>query len=392
MRAVLSLWSPSVGCRTVLLLCFLLLGSCQTVPVADIKPGGTHANNTDAAGLILVSDRHEKSLKTAPNRIYDPELVQYLEEMVCELAGSYCKDIRVYVHEVPHFNAYMMPNGAMVVWSGLLLRANSENQLAFVLAHEIGHYVKQHSLKRYRKTKNAAGLLSVINIAVGPYGVFSNLATLGILAKNSRQHEEESDTYAVQVLTQMQRDPASGAQLFATVLIEEGPDKNKGLFLATHPGIETRVETIKQQSLNPPIARDNQLYHHIVQPHHDKWLKDEVAKRQFEETERLLIHFNKRSGYEQSQLDFALAELYRKRGDDSDPEKAIQHYQGYLQNKADKPNYVAYKRLGELYGDLSKKNDAIHAYRRYLAEVPDAFDSSLVQSKIRLLEMENVSE
>ncbi len=385
------LLASSVRFRSVFVFGFLLLTSCETVPVKDIKPGETHAKNTDAAGLIMVSDRHEKSLKTAPNRIYDPDLVTYVEEMVCELAGAYCKDIRVYIHEVPYFNAYMMPNGAMVVWSGLILRANSEDQLAFVLAHEIGHYVKQHYLKRYRKTKSASGFLSVINIAAGQYGVFSNLAALGILAKYSRIHEEESDAYAVQALKHKQRDPSSGAKLFSTVLVEEGKGENKALFLATHPGIEARVETIKQQSSSLPIMRDDQPYHHVVQPHHKKWLKDEVAKRQFEETERLLVHFSKQPGYEQAQLDFALAEVYRKRGSKTDPAKAIKHYQAYLQNNEGKPDYSVYKRIGELHGNVAAV-DAINAYKHYLEKVPDAFDINLIQSKIRLLENLNAGE
>ena len=81
---------------------------------------------------------------------HDLKLHAYVEDIACRLGASHCPDIRVHIVRTPWFNASMAPNGMMQVWSGLLLRADNEAQLAAVLGHEIGHYISRHSVERLR--------------------------------------------------------------------------------------------------------------------------------------------------------------------------------------------------------------------------------------------------
>ena len=69
------------------------------------------------------------------------------------------------------FNASMAPNGYMEVWSGLLLRAEDEAQLAFVLGHEIGHYRERHTLATLRAIRGRAGAAMVFSIIAAGAGV-----------------------------------------------------------------------------------------------------------------------------------------------------------------------------------------------------------------------------
>ena len=62
----------------------------------------------------------------------------------------------------PHFNAGMFPNGLMLVNTGFLLRIQSEAQLAAVLGHEVGHYVKRHGMKRQLDAKAKTDLANII--------------------------------------------------------------------------------------------------------------------------------------------------------------------------------------------------------------------------------------
>ena len=82
-------------------------------------------------------------LRRSPFLIRDAGLREYLQGIACKLAGEHCPDVRVYPVRTPFFNASMAPNGMMQVWSGLLLRAENEAQLAAVLGHEIGHYLQR---------------------------------------------------------------------------------------------------------------------------------------------------------------------------------------------------------------------------------------------------------
>ena len=65
----------------------------------------------------MMADRAEKKLQSAGNLVRDPEINRYVRGIACKLAGPHCKNIRVYVVRHALFNASMLPNGTMVVWS-----------------------------------------------------------------------------------------------------------------------------------------------------------------------------------------------------------------------------------------------------------------------------------
>ena len=71
-------------------------------------------------------------------RVNDPVLEGYLQGVTCRLAREYCSQIRVYVMDVPHFNASMSPNGYMEIWTGLLLRVENEGFLGQHRSVDVG--------------------------------------------------------------------------------------------------------------------------------------------------------------------------------------------------------------------------------------------------------------
>ena len=134
----------------------LLLSACAAPRVDRVTPAApAPAVETDEAGLIMQMDRFEADLRNSAALVRDPALNRYLAELTCRVAGDYCNDIRVYLVRQPYFNAQMAPNGMLIVWTGLLLRVEDEAQLAFVLGHEVGHYVERHSLARCGKVVSA---------------------------------------------------------------------------------------------------------------------------------------------------------------------------------------------------------------------------------------------
>ena len=91
------------------------------------------------------------SVKVSPALVTDEALNTYVRKVVCELAGEHCASLRVYIVDDPSSNAMTAPNGMVIVWTGLLLRSQNEAELAFVLGHEITHYLKRHSLLNFQK-------------------------------------------------------------------------------------------------------------------------------------------------------------------------------------------------------------------------------------------------
>src|SRR5215831_9630937 len=132
------------------------LVACATV---SLQPGERPTPGSDEAGLWMQMDRAELTLRTSANLVYDPALNEYVRQIVCRLAGPHCDGLRVYIVRNPEFNASMAPNGMMLVWTGLLLRMENEAQLAFILGHELGHYLRRHALQQFRDASTKSAFL-----------------------------------------------------------------------------------------------------------------------------------------------------------------------------------------------------------------------------------------
>ena len=113
----------------------------------------------------------EENLKTSGRIENDPGLNAYVRQIICNLVPDQCSDIRLYIVQTPHFNASMAPNGFMQIWTGLMLRAQNEAQLAYVLGHEIGHYQKRHSLKQWRSVRDTSSVLIFLQLTAAGAGV-----------------------------------------------------------------------------------------------------------------------------------------------------------------------------------------------------------------------------
>jgi predicted Zn-dependent protease len=124
--------------------------------------------------------------------------------------------MRVYIMNVPQFNASMAPNGMMLVWTGALLRIRNEAELAFVLGHEAGHFRAQHSIRQWRRMKDTSALVSAFSVLAYGFGA-PNTAMLGSLAayasvfKFSRDMEREADRLGFEEVVENGYTPQAGA-------------------------------------------------------------------------------------------------------------------------------------------------------------------------------------
>ena len=184
--------------RALLALALTMLAGCATqAPYRDNQPGTTPVAGTDEAELWYAMEKQEEALQRSPMRVRDPALNAYVKDVACRAAEAYCKDLRVYIMNVPAFNASMAPNGVMMLWTGALLRMRDEAELAFVLGHEAGHFRAQHSLRSWRRMKDTSALLGAFQMLAYGYGMPNTamLGTLGVYAtvfKFTRDMEREA--------------------------------------------------------------------------------------------------------------------------------------------------------------------------------------------------------
>ena len=355
---------PPAVIRLILLSLVILVSGCASTQIEDIKPGQKPSPDSDSGGLWFAMEKAENQIQNSNRRIRDPALNQYVSELVCKIAGRYCADIRVYIVDVPYFNASMAPNGLMIVWSGLLLRAQTEDQLAFILGHEIGHYVKQHSLKRWRQIKNVSNVMLGVSLASPLAGQIGNLAAIGAILKYSRDHERESDDFGKQRLAQLGMSSTAGAQIFTIAQQEsDALDIDRGsIYFSSHPSDEERIKNLGGSS-NLNLNVSDKHYSQLIRPHYPKWLKREVAKRSYNSSEVVLNRLA--TIYpDDATISYFQAELYRRRNDDDDLSKAGKLYQRAIDNGYSDP--AVYKKLANLNVKKGNKQAAIENFKKYL--------------------------
>jgi beta-barrel assembly-enhancing protease len=141
-------------------------------------------------------------------------------------------------------NAFAAPGGLVVVHTGLLAKATSVDQLAGVLAHEITHVTRRHSLRQMvfdlGLTTSLRWLFGVPDgVAVTLAGTAANLSGL----KFSREQETEADSGGVELL-QKARLPTSGLRSFIAELA--GEPGGIPAFLSTHPADEERSAMLEK--------------------------------------------------------------------------------------------------------------------------------------------------
>ncbi|MDB5555497.1 MAG: metalloprotease [Rhizobium sp.] len=142
-------------------------------------------------------------------------------------------------------NAFALPDGTLVITDALVEMAKGDMEMILgVLAHEIGHVEKNHSLRQMYRAAGLAGLIMLIAGDVGSGGeeVLTDGAALLSLSY-SRSAESEADRVSVELMSKAGHDPAAIGRFFK-LLEERLGDKGGTSMLSTHPGTPERRKQI----------------------------------------------------------------------------------------------------------------------------------------------------
>jgi predicted Zn-dependent protease len=166
-------------------------------------------------------------------------------------------------------NAWCMPGGKVVVYTGILPVTQNEAALAVVLGHEITHAVASHGKERMSQQLLAAGIqqagqgvLSRNSQALGIFNaVYAPAAQVGVLLPNSRNQELEADRYGLIFAAMAGYNPEEAVAFWRRMQSLKG-GATTPVFMSTHPGDEERIQ--KLQELMPealkyyrPVQRAN---------------------------------------------------------------------------------------------------------------------------------------
>lgn len=357
--------------------------SAERVPPAAL--------NTDEAGLWMIFEQAERDIARSPLLIKDKALNDYVRGVLCKVTPR-CGEMRIYILDLPLFNASMAPNGMMHVWSGMLLRVENEAQLAFVLGHEFKHYSAKHSLERFRSIRDTSNVLAFFSLiaagaGAGYVGTLAQLAALGALFSYSRDQEREADAGGLEALAAAGYDGRSAPAIWDALIEEQKANKDRderSLFTATHPSPEERLKTLRAAAERAPVhgITGEETLRAAVRPHRIAWFEGELSRGEYDES---LVVINRHLRVEPSSGDllYFQGEAYRRRAGDGDLERARDSYSKAIASGTAIPQ--VYRGLGLVLLKLGDKAGAKQAFITYLQRAPAADDRAMIEFYLRSL-------
>lgn len=141
-------------------------------------------------------------------------------------------------------NAFTIPGGNIYVFSGLMKLAETPEEVAAVLAHEIGHAEKRHVVSKMMKELSITAIVSVLS--GGDPSILTKVLKDIIGNSFDRDQEKEADKFALELLEKSGISPKSMARFFER-MNEKDLDYNKNLeILMTHPHNDSRIEAARK--------------------------------------------------------------------------------------------------------------------------------------------------
>lgn len=240
----------------------------------------------DSYAMMSIEDERklgEKLLievKKQVKLVNDPEIVSFVNRVsrrvLEEVDGRYF-DFKFYVIEDSSLNAFAMPGGHIFINSGILMHMESEDDLASVIAHEIGHIQGRHIAKRISTMQK----MNIANIAIAVTSLFlgspkssqalvmgSTALALSASLKYSRQDEEEADRRAYDWLCKAGYNPHGLINVMKKI-IQNRWMASDGIpsYLSTHPSSSERLTYLTQltefKPCNQNMAHRSEAFYRV---------------------------------------------------------------------------------------------------------------------------------
>jgi predicted Zn-dependent protease len=227
---------------------------------------------TDAAASLLISPEQEAQMgQNFANQIQadtvnyppyskkagaNPALIKYIDSIGQRIVASQQKrtDITFQFTVIDNdttVNAFAVPGGFVYIYTGVIKKAHNEDEIAGVLAHEIGHVTNRHGVNTLLKQN---GLDFVMDMVLGDSSGLRSVAdvvtNLGFL-KYSRANEFQADSCGVEYTLSGGWNPA-GMESFLQILKDMSASSLHFDWLSTHPDTQDRIDEVHALIVTKP--------------------------------------------------------------------------------------------------------------------------------------------
>jgi len=233
----------------------------QTLPdLGDVSQATITPRQERQIGLQIM-----RQIRADPSYLDDPEVADYLSRIGTRLvavSGRYVFEhsFEFFALNNPEINAFAMPGGFMGFHSGLITAAQSESELAGVMAHEIAHVTQKHLARMISGNQYTGMIASIAALAIAILASRSNpQAGSAVMAATqagmiqsqlnfTRKHEKEADRIGFDMLVKAGFDPHGMASFFERMQYASRYHENSApSFLRTHPVTHERIADIQNR-------------------------------------------------------------------------------------------------------------------------------------------------
>jgi predicted Zn-dependent protease len=246
------------------LIAVFLLGSCSTVPITGrrqlslmpesemISMAMTSYSEFMKENPVSTNQAEVNLVKETGKNISEAVIKHFAENNLSSQLKGYQWEFNLISNDTTP-NAWCMPGGKVVVYSGILPYTKDKNGLAVVVSHEIAHAVARHGSERMSQQL----LLQMGGIAMSEAvknkpdqtkgifnGVFGLGAQLGVILPYSREHEYEADKLGLIFMAMAGYQPEAAIEFWERMSSMGG--QKPPAFLSTHPSDAARIQKIRE--------------------------------------------------------------------------------------------------------------------------------------------------
>lgn len=250
--------------RTVLLLAVaLLLGACESVQTTQPGVIGVERKQimmvsqqeVDQGAQVAYQQELDKARKQGAlnQNKQQYQRVQTIAQRLIAHVGVFRPDAAQWPWEVNvqtsnDVNAYCMPGGKIMVYTGLIEQLKATDaELAAVIGHEIAHALREHSRERmsraYAQQMVLAGVAMATGAGEGVMGLASQVSAVTFTLPHSREQEAESDRMGLELMARAGYDPNAAVTLWQKMGQLGGGSPPE--LLSTHPSSDTRIRDLQ---------------------------------------------------------------------------------------------------------------------------------------------------
>ncbi len=369
---------------------FCLACGCATPPPIPVSE--EIMANEDEQELWRRAREEQEKINNSGLIFQDAQIENYLNEVARKLQAHTDRPEIAYQIKVindPYLNAFAFPNGVIYVHTGILARMDNEAQLAALLAHEIIHCTRRHSLRVLRSIQDRPAYIAAVRQSLAKIAMIQELArflgltgSMAAITGYTREFETEADLAGLDLMEKANYDLREAIKLFGHMRWAiENEEIEEPFFFGTHPNVQQRIDNLtnrlntKHQVENTGI-KNREVFLSKLCPLILENARLELRLGRFSAAlsnvaKYMQIEPNAANAY------YLYGEILRQRGRQKDTKEAIKYFETAILLDPSLP--AAHKALGLIHYKEGEKRLARKYFKSCLLLSPDASDKAYIQ-------------